>query len=70
MDRGAATPSGRHADRAVRPLGGPPATPLTCLLDGARPNDYVAELRSSEHGRLVGVDTGIGRCSRGRTSPH
>ncbi|KJK55571.1 alpha/beta fold hydrolase [Saccharothrix sp. ST-888] len=42
----------------ARPLDGLPATYVKCLLDGAEPNDDVAELLNSEHWRLVELDTG------------
>lgn len=42
----------------ARPVGELPATYIKCLLDGAEPNDDVAELLSSEHWRLVEMDTG------------
>lgn len=41
-----------------RPLGGLPATYIKCLLDGAKPNDDVAELLTSRHWRLAEMDTG------------
>ncbi|MFD5030301.1 alpha/beta fold hydrolase [Streptomyces sp. NPDC058405] len=42
----------------ARPLGELPATYIKCLLDGAEPSDEVAELLTSEHWRLVEMDTG------------
>jgi pimeloyl-ACP methyl ester carboxylesterase len=42
----------------ARPLGELPATYIKCLLDGAEPNDDVAELLKSERWRLVEMDTG------------
>ncbi|MFF3453836.1 alpha/beta fold hydrolase [Streptomyces sp. NPDC002730] len=42
----------------ARPLGELPATYIKCLLDGAEPNDDVAELLKSEHWRLVEMETG------------
>ena len=42
----------------ARPLGELPATYIKCLLDGAEPSDDVAELLTSEHWRLVKMDTG------------
>ncbi|GAA3377957.1 alpha/beta fold hydrolase [Streptomyces sannanensis] len=42
----------------VRPLGALPATYVKCLLDGAEPSDDVAALLTSEHWRLVEMDTG------------
>ncbi|MBM0235030.1 alpha/beta hydrolase [Micromonospora sp. STR1_7] len=41
-----------------RPLGELPATYIKCLLDGPEPNDAVAALLTSEHWRLVTMDTG------------
>ncbi|MFI5755137.1 alpha/beta fold hydrolase [Streptomyces sp. NPDC051569] len=41
-----------------RPLGELPATYIKCLLDGPEPNDDVTELLTSEHWRLVEMDTG------------
>ncbi|WP_067180196.1 alpha/beta fold hydrolase [Microtetraspora niveoalba] len=41
-----------------RPLGELPATYIKCLLDGDKPTDDVAELLTSEHWRLVEMDTG------------
>jgi pimeloyl-ACP methyl ester carboxylesterase len=41
-----------------RPLGELPATYITCLLDGDQPSPDVAELLTSEHWRLVEMDTG------------
>ncbi|MEU3921225.1 alpha/beta hydrolase [Streptomyces sp. NPDC029004] len=40
------------------PLGELPATYIKCLLDGPEPNPDVAELLTSEHWRLVTMDTG------------
>ncbi|MDG4809675.1 alpha/beta hydrolase [Micromonospora sp. WMMD1120] len=42
----------------TRPLGGLPATYVKCLLDGPEPNDTVAGLLTSDHWRLVTMDTG------------
>jgi pimeloyl-ACP methyl ester carboxylesterase len=42
----------------ARPLGELPATYIKCLLDGDEPNDDVAGLLTSEHWRLVEMDTG------------
>ncbi len=42
----------------ARPLGELPATYIKCLLDGPEPTDDVAELLTSEHWRLVEMDTG------------
>jgi pimeloyl-ACP methyl ester carboxylesterase len=42
----------------ARPLGALPATYIKCLLDGDEPNDDVAKLLTSEHWRLVEMDTG------------
>ncbi|MBD0742913.1 alpha/beta fold hydrolase [Streptomyces sp. CBMA152] len=42
----------------TRPLGELPTTYVKCLLDGAEPTDDVAELLTSEHWRLVTLDTG------------
>ncbi|MFF1960122.1 alpha/beta fold hydrolase [Streptomyces sp. NPDC058220] len=42
----------------ARPLGELPATYIKCLLDGAEPSEEVAELLTSEHWRLVEMDTG------------
>jgi pimeloyl-ACP methyl ester carboxylesterase len=42
----------------ARPLSELPATYIKCLLDGAEPSDDVAELLTSEHWRLVEMDTG------------
>jgi pimeloyl-ACP methyl ester carboxylesterase len=42
----------------TRPLGELPATYIKCLLDGAEPSDDVAELLTSEHWRLVEMNTG------------
>ncbi|UZJ33618.1 alpha/beta fold hydrolase [Streptomyces endophytica] len=42
----------------ARPLGDLPATYVKCLLDGPEPSDEVAELLTSEHWRLVELDTG------------
>ncbi|MDJ0343482.1 alpha/beta hydrolase [Streptomyces sp. H10-C2] len=42
----------------ARPLGELPATYIKCLLDGDEPNDDVAALLTSEHWRLVEMDTG------------
>ncbi|WP_410812666.1 alpha/beta fold hydrolase [Micromonospora sp. 067-2] len=42
----------------TRPLGDLPATYVKCLLDGPEPNDTVAKLLTSEHWRLVTMDTG------------
>ncbi|GAA4229237.1 pimeloyl-ACP methyl ester carboxylesterase [Streptosporangium album] len=42
----------------ARPLGELPATYIKCLLDGDKPNDDVAKLLTSEHWRLVEMDTG------------
>lgn len=42
----------------ARPLGAIPATYVTCLLDGADPGADVVELLTSEHWRLVEMDTG------------
>jgi hypothetical protein len=42
----------------ARPLGELPATYIKCLLDGAEPNDDVAKLLTSEHWRLVEMNTG------------
>jgi pimeloyl-ACP methyl ester carboxylesterase len=44
--------------RLTRPLGELPATYIKCLLDGVKPSDGVAELLTSEHWRLVEMDTG------------
>lgn len=41
-----------------RPLGELPATYVKCLLDGPEPPPDVAELLTSEHWRLVEMDTG------------
>jgi pimeloyl-ACP methyl ester carboxylesterase len=41
-----------------RPLGELPATYLKCLLDGPEPSDDVANLLTSEHWRLVELNTG------------
>ncbi|MGI5400310.1 alpha/beta fold hydrolase [Streptomyces sp. CA-135486] len=53
-------PGASLAEPAVlaRPLGGLPATYIKCLLDGAEPSDDVAKLLTSEHWRLVEMDTG------------
>ncbi|MGP4049839.1 alpha/beta fold hydrolase [Streptomyces sp. 2A115] len=40
------------------PLGELPATYIKCLLDGAEPNDDVAELLTSKHWQLVEMNTG------------
>ncbi|KRV46781.1 esterase [Wenjunlia vitaminophila] len=42
----------------ARPLGELPATYIKCLLDGAEPNPDVVKLLTSEHWRLVEMDTG------------
>ncbi|MCG5450463.1 alpha/beta fold hydrolase [Micromonospora hortensis] len=42
----------------TRPLGELPATYVKCLLDGPEPNDTVAKLLTSDHWRLVTMDTG------------
>jgi pimeloyl-ACP methyl ester carboxylesterase len=42
----------------ARPLGELPATYIKCLLDGTEPTGDVAELLTSEHWRLVEMDTG------------
>ncbi|MFC4017152.1 alpha/beta fold hydrolase [Micromonospora sp. GCM10011542] len=42
----------------ARPLGELPATYVKCLLDGPEPNDTVAKLLTSEHWRLVTLETG------------
>ncbi|MFD9333274.1 alpha/beta fold hydrolase [Streptomyces sp. NPDC060028] len=42
----------------ARPLGDLPATYVKCLLDGAEPSEDVAKLLTSEHWRLVEMDTG------------
>ncbi|MER6947081.1 alpha/beta hydrolase [Nonomuraea sp. NPDC000554] len=42
----------------ARPLGELPATYVKCLLDGDEPNGDVAKLLTSEHWRLVEMDTG------------
>ena len=42
----------------ARPLGELPATYVKCLLDGDEPSDDVAELLTSEHWRLIEMDTG------------
>ncbi|MEU8268652.1 alpha/beta fold hydrolase [Sphaerisporangium sp. NPDC049002] len=42
----------------ARPLGELPATYIKCLLNGDEPTDYVAKLLTSEHWRLVEMDTG------------
>lgn len=42
----------------ARPLGELPATYVICLLTGAEPNNDVAELLTSEHWRLVEMNTG------------
>ncbi|SCF16066.1 Pimeloyl-ACP methyl ester carboxylesterase [Micromonospora coriariae] len=42
----------------TRPLGELPTTYVKCLLDGPEPNDTVAGLLTSEHWRLVTMDTG------------
>lgn len=42
----------------ARPLGELPATYIKCLLDGDEPSDAVAELLTSEHWRLVEMNTG------------
>jgi pimeloyl-ACP methyl ester carboxylesterase len=42
----------------TRPLDDLPATYIKCLLDGDQPNDDVAELLTSEHWRLVEMNTG------------
>ncbi|HEU0041160.1 MAG TPA: alpha/beta hydrolase [Jiangellaceae bacterium] len=41
-----------------RPLSELPATYIKCLLDGPEPNDTVATLLTSEHWRLVTMNTG------------
>ncbi|MGI8333808.1 alpha/beta fold hydrolase [Actinomadura scrupuli] len=53
-------PGATLTDPAVlaRPLGELPATYVKCLLDGDEPNDEVAGLLTSEHWRLVEMDTG------------
>ncbi|MFI9587171.1 alpha/beta fold hydrolase [Streptomyces sp. NPDC052236] len=42
----------------ARPLGELPATYIKCLLDGPEPSDDVAKLLTSEHWRLVEMNTG------------
>ncbi|WP_433238055.1 alpha/beta fold hydrolase [Streptosporangium sp. CA-135522] len=42
----------------ARPLDELPATYIKCLLDGDKPSDDVARLLTSEHWRLVEMDTG------------
>ncbi|MFE4536428.1 alpha/beta fold hydrolase [Streptomyces scopuliridis] len=42
----------------ARPLGELPATYIKCLLDGDKPNARVAALLTSDHWRLVEMDTG------------
>ncbi|MFE1963073.1 alpha/beta fold hydrolase [Streptomyces sp. NPDC059479] len=53
-------PGASLAEPAVlaRPLGELPATYIKCLLDGAEPSEDVARLLTSEHWRLVEMDTG------------
>ncbi|MET9322353.1 alpha/beta hydrolase [Streptomyces sp. NPDC003038] len=53
-------PSATLIEPAVlaRPLGDLPATYVKCLLDGAEPDEDVAELLTGEHWRLVEMDTG------------
>ncbi|TJZ54653.1 alpha/beta hydrolase [Streptomyces piniterrae] len=42
----------------ARPLGDLPSTYIKCLLAGAEPSDDVAKLLTSDHWRLVELDTG------------
>jgi pimeloyl-ACP methyl ester carboxylesterase len=42
----------------TRPLSELPATYIKCLLDGDEPNDTVAELLTSEHWKLIKMNTG------------
>ncbi|MFC4910013.1 alpha/beta fold hydrolase [Actinomadura gamaensis] len=60
LAEGTPHPGASLADRAVlvRPLAELPATYVKCLLDGDEPNQDVAKLLSSEHWRLVRMDTG------------
>ncbi|MEH1166752.1 alpha/beta hydrolase [Micromonospora sp. CPCC 205539] len=53
-------PGGALTEPAVltRPLDDLPATYIKCLLDGPEPNDTVAKLLTSEHWRLVTMETG------------
>ncbi|MFE2035489.1 alpha/beta fold hydrolase [Streptomyces scopuliridis] len=44
--------------KLTRPLGELPATYIKCLLDGAEPSPRVAALLTSDHWRLVELDTG------------
>ncbi|MGI5211378.1 alpha/beta fold hydrolase [Plantactinospora sp. CA-290183] len=60
VDKSTPHPGATLTEPAVltRPLGELPATYVKCLLDGDEPGDTVAGLLTSEHWRLVRMDTG------------